>query len=87
MYSSTFSLPLSPGGVGWSTPRPDRFTPQTPWNDPVSILYEAGWAPRQVYTGAENLATTGIRSADRPHRSQSLHRLRYPAYDFIYIIA
>jgi len=28
----------------------------------------------------ENLAPTGIRSPDRPARSQSLHRLRYPAH-------
>jgi hypothetical protein len=28
--------------------------------------------------GAENLAPTGIRSADRPARSQSLYRLSYP---------
>jgi hypothetical protein len=31
-----------------------------------------------VWTGAENLATTGIRSPDRPARSQSLYRQRYP---------
>jgi hypothetical protein len=31
-------------------------------------------------TGAENLALTGIRSPDRPARSQSLYRLRYPAH-------
>jgi len=30
-----------------------------------------------VYTGAENLAPTGIRFPDRPARSQSLYRLRY----------
>jgi hypothetical protein len=30
----------------WSTPRPVGFTPG---NDPVPILYEAGWAPRQLH--------------------------------------
>jgi hypothetical protein len=30
--------------------------------------------------GAENLAPTGIRSPDRPARSQSLYRLSYPAH-------
>jgi len=30
-------------------------------------------------TGAENLVHTGIRSPDRPARSESLYRLRYPA--------
>jgi hypothetical protein len=29
-----------------------------------------------VWTGAENLAPTAIRSADRPARRQSLYRLR-----------
>jgi hypothetical protein len=29
--------------------------------DPVPIAYEAGWAPGPVWTGAENLAPTGIR--------------------------
>jgi len=31
-----------------------------------------------VWTGAENLAPTGIRSSDRPARSESLYRLNYP---------
>jgi hypothetical protein len=35
--------------------------------------------PRPVSTGAKNLAPTGIRSPDRPPRSESLHRLRCPA--------
>ena len=30
-----------------------------------------------VWTGAENLAHTGIRSPDRPARSELLYRLRY----------
>ena len=34
--------------------------------DPVPIVQEAGWAPGPVWTGAENLAPTGIRSPDRP---------------------
>jgi hypothetical protein len=37
-------------------------------------------APGPVWTGAENLAPTGIRSPDRPARSQSLYRLSYPAH-------
>ena len=52
----------------------------TPGKDPVPIVQEAGWAPGPVWTGAENLAFTGIRSPDRPARSQSLYRLRYPAH-------
>ena len=60
--------------MGWSTPRPGRFTP---WKDPVPIVQEAGCAPGLVWTGAENLATTGIRSPDLPARSKSLYLLRY----------
>jgi hypothetical protein len=30
--------------------------------DPIPIVQEAGWAPEPVWTGAENLAPTGIRS-------------------------
>jgi len=47
--------------------------------DPVPIVQEAGWAPGPVRTGAENLAPTGIRSPDRPARSQSLCPLSYPS--------
>jgi hypothetical protein len=61
-------------GGGRSTPRPGRFTP---WKDPVPIVYEAGEAPGPVWTGAENVAPTGIRYPDRPVRSESLCRLSY----------
>jgi len=46
-----------------------------PEKDPVRIVYVAGWAPGPVWTGVENLASTGIRSPDRPARRQSLYRL------------
>jgi len=46
--------------------------------DPVPIVWEAGWIPEPVWTSAENLAPTGIRSPDRPARSESLYRLSYP---------
>jgi hypothetical protein len=37
-----------------------------------------GWVtPGPVWTGAENIASTGIRPPDRPDRSESLHRLSY----------
>jgi len=39
------------------------------WNDQVPIVQEAGWAPGSVWTSAENLVPTGIRSTDRPARS------------------
>jgi hypothetical protein len=62
--------------MGLLAPRPSRFTPQE--RDPVPIVQEAGWAPGPVWTAAENLAPTGIRSQDRPARSESLCRLHYP---------
>ena len=34
----------------------------TPGKDPLPIVQEAGWAPGPVWTGAENLIATGIRS-------------------------
>jgi len=37
-----------------------------PRKDSVPIVQEAGWAPEPVWTDAENLAPTGIRSLDRP---------------------
>ena len=46
--------------------------------DPVTIVQEAGWAPGLVWTGAENLALTRIRSPYRPARSGSLYQLSYP---------
>ena len=80
------------GSRGIALPFHDHGTRQgrgvsvTPWpffipgKDPVPIVQEAVWAPGPVWTGAENLATTGIRSPDRPARSQSLYRPRYPAH-------
>jgi hypothetical protein len=52
--------------VGWLAPRPGRFAAG---KDSVPIVLEAGWASGPVWTGAENLATTRIRSPDRPARS------------------
>ena len=73
-YSSILCLSSTLDGVGWLTPRPDRFLPR---NKPVPIVKEGSWAPGLVWTGAGNLAFTGIRSPDRPARRQSLYRLRH----------
>ena len=70
---------------GWGV----RVTPRplfTPGKDPVPIVQEAGWVPGPVWTGAENLGTTGIRSPDRPDRSQLLYRLRYPPHRMFLIV-
>ena len=58
---------------GWLTPRPSRFTLGE--KDPVPIVQEAGWAPGLVWTGKENLVPTGLRTPDRPYRSELLYRL------------
>jgi hypothetical protein len=64
-------------GVGGQRHGPAAFTPG---KDPVPIAQEAGWTPGPVWTGAENLAPTGIRSPDRPALSESPYRLRYPTF-------
>ena len=60
--------------VGGQRHAPAAFTPG---KDPVPIVQEAGLAPGPVWIGAENLALTGIRSPDRPARSESLYRVSY----------
>jgi hypothetical protein len=73
-HSSDLSLTSALDVGGWSTPRRGR---STPGKDPGPIVQEAGWALGLVWTGAENLASTGIRSPYRPARSESLYRLSY----------
>ena len=74
MYSSTLPSTSALDGV-WVvvTPRPlyPRERPGIP------IVQEAGWAPGPVWMSVGNLSPTGIRSPDRPARSESLYRLRY----------
>ena len=65
------------GGEG-SASRPGRSLP--PLGERPSTHCTGGWVgPRAGWIGAENLAPTGIRSPDRPARSQSLYRLSYLA--------
>jgi hypothetical protein len=61
------------------TPRPLFI----PGKEPVPIVLMVGWAPGPVWTGAENLAPTVIRSPGRPNRNQSLYQLRYPAHNHL----
>jgi hypothetical protein len=44
----------------------------------VVLAHEAVWVPGPVWTGAENFASTRIRSPDRPACGVSLYRLSYP---------
>jgi hypothetical protein len=55
------------------TPRPPYFRDR----DRVPMVQKAGWAPVSVWTGAGNLAPTGMRSPDPPVSIMSLYRLRY----------
>ena len=73
-YNSTLSLTSVLDGGGCSTPPLGHFNPG---NDPVPIVQDDGWVPEPVWMGAENLAPTGIRSLDRPARSESPYRLSY----------
>ena len=58
-----------------STPRPHF----TPGKGPVPIVQQAGWAPGPVWTGGKSRPHRDS-IPDRPVRSQSLYRLRYPAH-------
>ena len=73
MYNSTLSLNSALDWVGGNA----TLRPLYPGKDTVPIVQEAGLVPGPVWTGTENLAPTGIRSRDRPARSESLHRLNY----------
>jgi hypothetical protein len=64
---------LDGGGVN-ATPRPLH----TRERDTVLIVLETGWTAGPVWTGEENLASTGIPSLDRTSRSESLHQLSSP---------
>ena len=63
--------------VGGQRHAPAAFAPG---RDPVPTAQEAGWATGRGWTGAENVAQTGIRTPDRPSHSESLYRLRHAQY-------
>ena len=65
-------------GMGGQHHAPAAFTPG---NEPVPIVQEAGRASEPVWTGAESLARTEIRSPDLAARSESLYRLSYPGME------
>jgi len=49
-----------------------------PGKGPEPTVQKTWRAPGPVWTGAENVARTGIRSPNRSARSESLYRLSYP---------
>jgi hypothetical protein len=56
-----------------SASHPGRFLP--PGNTQYPLYRGLGGPQGQSWTGVENFTPTGIRSPDRPARSQSLYRL------------
>ena len=60
-YRLTLSLTSALEGGRWSTP-----------SSSPGLVQEAGRVSGQVWTGAENLAPTGVRTPNRPARSESL---------------
>ena len=64
MYSYTLSLTLTVSRVGGQ-----RHASTTLASG--SILRKAGWSPGPVWTGAENVAFSGIRFPGRTARSES----------------
>ena len=72
MYSSTLSLTSALDAVGGQRHAPAALPP----GKTRYPLYRRLGGP--VWTGAENLISTGIRSPDRPACSESLYRLSHP---------
>jgi len=81
-YRSTLSLTSA---LDWGAD--DQRHPPRPLysreRDPAPSIQEGGRIPGQVWTGAENLARTGIRYLDRPARGEWLYRLSYPGQNYI----
>jgi hypothetical protein len=71
-YSSTLSLTSALDGVVGQRHAPAALPPEGHGTHCIR-----GWVnPGPFWTGAENVAPTGIRSPDHPARSESLYRLR-----------
>jgi hypothetical protein len=75
MYSCTLSLTSALDWGGWSTPRPGRFTPGKETRYPS---YRRLSGPQGRSGRLQKISPpTGIRSPDRPTRSESLYRLSH----------
>ena len=74
MYSSTLPSNSALDGGGWSAPRPGRFTPPPPGRPGTHCT--GGWVGPRGRSGRVRKISpppTGIRSPDRPARSESLN--------------
>ena len=76
-FSSTLSVLSEVEGGGWSTSN-SGILPMG--KNPGTGCKEARWASGSVWTDAENLAPTGLRTPDRPDCNESRQRLRYPSH-------
>ena len=63
-----------------------RYTPAAlpPGKTRYPLYRRLGVSQGRSWTGTENLASTGIRSPDRPARSESLYRLSYPGPESVH---
>ena len=75
MYSSTLPSTSALDGTGGQHHAPAALPPG---KTRCSLYRRLGGPQGPVWTSAENLAPTRIRSQDRPARSESLYRLSYP---------
>jgi hypothetical protein len=80
--SSSLSLTSALNGVGGHRHAPASLPPPPPGNSAGTKGAGAWVGPEPVWTGVGNLVTTGIRSPDRPARSESQYVLRYEHYLF-----
>ena len=69
--------PFTTSALEWSGLSAPRSGRSTPMKEELPFLHKAGCASRPVWRGTENLALPGIRSRDRPCRSESPYRLLY----------
>ena len=70
-------------GVGGQSHSPTALPPLE--RDTIYIVENAEWVPGWVWTGVENLASTGILSLYRPGRNDSLYRLSYPSWNINFL--